>query len=295
MSRLRPERVRAYAKVNLDLRVLGRRPDGYHEIRTIFQTIALHDTLWFSPARGPLRITSTSPDLPAGAGNIVWKAARSIWRASGRAGDPRGVSVRIVKRIPMQAGLGGGSSDAAAALVALNRLWNAGLSPADLHRLAAALGSDVPFFLLGGTALGVERGDVIFPLPDLPPRPVVVVQPRDGVSTAAAYAWLAAAGPGAARRHRLAVPWAPHGIAVCNDFERVVFTRLRAAARLPALLRRAGAELAMLSGSGSAVFGLFTSERDARRAAGLVRASAEGVWVTRLKGRSRRGGAGASA
>lgn len=292
MPPLHIARVRAYAKVNLDLRVLGPRADGYHEIRTLFQTIALHDTLWFSRVQGPLRVTSTDPELPTGAGNIVGKAARLVWAAGGRGGEPRGVTVRIVKRIPVQAGLGGGSSDAAAALVALDRLWNARLSPADLHRLAASLGSDVPFFLAGGTALGAGRGDVLYPLPDLPARFVVVAQPSEGVSTAEAYRWLAAARGGPGRLQQLAVPWSPYQTAVGNDFERVVFARLPAAARLRRVLARAGAELAMLSGSGSAVFGLFEREREARRAAGLLGTSAAGVWVTRLKARARRRSAG---
>ena len=290
MSPAETVRVRAHAKVNLDLRVLGRRADGYHEIRTLFQTLALHDTLVVSRGAGALRITSNDPGVPAGPSNLVWKAARLVWRASGRAGAPRGLTVHIVKRIPMQAGLGGGSSDAAAALQALNRLWRAKLSAGDLATLAATLGSDVPFFLLGGTALGVGRGELVYPLPALPPRPVVVARPADGVSTAEAYAWLSARGAaGAARPRRLRVPWPPYEVSVRNDFEPAVFPRRPGAARLYRMLLRAGARPAMLSGSGSAVFGLFETEREARRAAGLVREAGADVWETRLAARPRGG------
>ena len=292
MPLLRSLRVRARAKVNLDLRILGRREDGYHEIRTIFQTLALHDTLWFSRTGGPFAITATDPEVPLDHANIVWKAARALWRARGAAREPHGVSVRIVKRIPVQAGLGGGSSDAAAALVALNRLWNLKLDAPALFDLAASLGSDVPFFLMGGAALGAGRGEVLYPLPDLPPMPVVLARPREGVSTGQAYAWYASARRRTARSQRLTVPWAPGLLHVRNDFEPVVFRHVPAAARLRRALIDGGAELAMLSGSGSVVFGVFGSDGHARRAAGVLPTSTAGVWVTRIAGRRSRRGTG---
>src|SRR4051812_12779542 len=116
-------RVRAFAKINLSLRVLGLRPDGYHELRTIFQSIALHDTLAIRAQRGPFRLTCDSPDCPPDATNLVWRAAERMWTAAGRKGEPRDISIELIKRIPVQAGLGGGSSDAAAALRTLGRLW----------------------------------------------------------------------------------------------------------------------------------------------------------------------------
>ena len=120
------ERVRALAKINLTLRVLGVRPDGYHELRTTFQSLALHDTLTIRAVRGPLRIVCDDPACPSDRKNLVWRAATRVWRASGRAGAPRNLVIHIRKRIPMQAGLGGGSSDAAAALRALGRRWRVG-------------------------------------------------------------------------------------------------------------------------------------------------------------------------
>src|SRR5712691_10563891 len=138
-------RVRAFAKINLSLRVLGQRADGYHELQTIFQSIALHDTLTIRAARGPFRLTCDDPGCPSGGTNLIWRAAERLWAVSGRRGDARDVAIDLVKRIPRQAGLGGGSSDAAAALRALGRLWR--VDEARLRVTAAELGADVPFFL----------------------------------------------------------------------------------------------------------------------------------------------------
>jgi 4-diphosphocytidyl-2-C-methyl-D-erythritol kinase len=285
VSRLQPFRVRAFAKVNLDLRVLGRRDDGYHEIRTIFQTIALHDTLSFAPRRGPLELSASGEQVPLDGTNIVIKAAEAVWRAAGRKGRPQGTAIHLAKRIPTQAGLGGGSSDAAATVLALNRLWRAGLRAPDLLSIAGQLGSDVPFFLLGGTALGLGRGEVLYPLPDLPPAAIVVGQAGEGVSTAAAYGWLRAAQPAAVKPQQILVPWFPGSLNVLNDFEPVVLRRVPAARRLRRSLLEAGANVAMLSGSGSAVFGLFSDGEAARRAAGRLRNEGSAAWLTKLKGR----------
>ena len=165
-------RLRAHAKINLDLRILGVRPDGYHELRTIFQTIALHDVVTVESrarrvrAGGRRRVDAARPARTS-------RGARQtrLWRAAGKRGSPSGARIVIDKRIPSQAGLGGGSSDAAASLVGLNRVWRLGLSRARLMAIAATLGADVPFFLVGGTALGLGRGDEIYPLADLPARP----------------------------------------------------------------------------------------------------------------------------
>jgi 4-diphosphocytidyl-2-C-methyl-D-erythritol kinase len=185
----RAVRVRAFAKINLALRVVGVRADGYHELLTTFQSLALHDTLTFTVARGPFHIACDDPACPADRTNLVWRAADEIWRAAGRRGEPGGVRVRIEKRIPLAAGLGGGSSDAAASLRALASLWGVELGEDRLRRIAAGLGADVPYFLQGGTALGVERGDVLFPLIDWPASWVVLLLPNFGVNTVEAYRW----------------------------------------------------------------------------------------------------------
>lgn len=144
----------AFAKINLDLRVLGLRPDGYHELRTTFQSIALADALTFTPIPGPFRIVCDNPDCPADSRNLVWRAAELLWRAARRTGAPRDVVVTIAKRIPIQGGLGGGSSDAAAALTALASLWRTRLTRARLRGLASAIGADVPYFSRAVPRLG---------------------------------------------------------------------------------------------------------------------------------------------
>jgi len=249
--------VQAFAKINLDLRVLGVRPDGYHELRTTFQSIALADVLTFTRTRGPFRIECDDPACPTGRTNLVWKAAASVWKAAGRTGALRGVTVRIEKNIPMQAGLGGGSSDAAATLGALTTLWRATLPAGQLQQIAASLGADVPYFLEGGTALGFSRGDILFPLDDISRAWVVVIVPGFGVSTKDAFGWWDA-------EH------APTRRTASNDLEKVVAKRHPIVSRLVGALKREGAFHASLSGSGSAVFGLFSRRSEAQAAARLL-------------------------
>jgi 4-diphosphocytidyl-2-C-methyl-D-erythritol kinase len=257
--------VSAFAKINLDLRVLARRPDGYHELRTTFQSIALADTLTFTRSAGAFRIVCSDPACPTDDSNLVWRAATLVWKAARRSGAPKGVTVSIDKRVPMQAGLGGGSSDAAAALRALTRWWRVNIAPDALRQLASALGADVPYFLEGGTALGLNRGDVLVPLDDVARRWVVLIVPDFGVSTKDAFAWwdqehLGRDGQEGQRRRRLRSRLA-------NDLQPVVAARHPIVRRLTRELKREGASHASLSGSGSAVFGLFPSRPAAERAA----------------------------
>src|SRR5439155_2793032 len=188
-------RVRRVAKINLSLHLLGARSDGYHELRTTFQSLALHDTLTCRARPGPFHIVCDDEACPADESNLVWRAAERVWASAGRRGMLHDVAVRISKRIPIAAGLGGGSSDAAAAIRALAALWRVELTAARVHRIAAALGADVPFFLDGGTALGVGRGDMLRRLADAPPAWVTLIVPPFGVSTADAYRWFDADTP----------------------------------------------------------------------------------------------------
>ena len=276
--------VRAHAKINLSLRVGPRRLDGFHELRTVYQTLALHDVLQIARRRGTFALTCSSPDVPTDSSNLVFKAAQAVWRSLARRGDPMDVSISLRKRIPMQAGLGGGSSDAAAALVALNRVWSAKLQAEDLIELAAALGSDVPFFLLGGTALGLGRGEVVQPLPDAPPHPIVLVRPDAGVSTAEAYGWLDADPGGAAiAAASSAVPWPG---AIVNDLEPPVVRRRPAIGEARQALIAAGALAAGMTGSGSAVFGIFETRERARAAQGHLARPGWAVILTRTLGRA---------
>src|SRR5579862_6279250 len=182
-------RLPAFAKVNLCLHVMGKRPDNYHELRTIFQAISLHDTIELSLTREQgIRLESSDAALPAGSENLVYRAIDAL---AGEIGFRGGVLAQLEKNIPGARGLGGGSSDAAAALIGVLRLTKAKVPLARLMEIAAGLGADVPFFLFGGRALAVNRGDEIYPLPDLPKRTVVIVSPKGiGVSTKEAYGWI---------------------------------------------------------------------------------------------------------
>lgn len=269
-------RVRALAKINLDLRVLGRRPDGYHELRTVFQTVSLADTLElaYRPARA-VRIRVESE--PAIENNLVERAAELLARRAGMRGEVR---LRLRKRIPMAAGLGGGSSDAAAVLLALPVLAGLRLELPRLIGLAGELGSDVPFFLCGGRALGLGRGAEVYPLPDGPQAWAVVVVPAGGVPTAAAYAELAPALTGKPWDRKILEfqSWlwsqtlgaAETAGIPSNDFEAVVFRRRPALRRLKGRLVAAGARCALLTGSGSALAGVFRTRPEAEQACRLM-------------------------
>jgi 4-diphosphocytidyl-2-C-methyl-D-erythritol kinase len=274
-------RVRALAKINLSLRVLGTRADGYHELRTIFQSIGLHDTLTIRARRGPLQLTCDDPDCPRGDTNLIWRAAERLWTASGRRGAPRDISIHLQKRIPLRAGLGGGSSDGAAALRAFARLWR--VDEARVREVGAALGADVPYFFEGGTVLGLERGDLLFPLMDEPSAWVVLVLPSFGVTTREAYAWF---------DHRADTRVRPYESvsasesAAANDLQPAVVRRHPEIGRIVAALRRAGASRAAMSGSGSAVFGLFRRRDAALGAAGALERRSRRVVVTRTVNRA---------
>jgi 4-diphosphocytidyl-2-C-methyl-D-erythritol kinase len=282
-------RVRAFAKINLRLRVGARQADGYHPLETVFQSLALHDVVTCTPSRGAFRIRCEDPAVPTDERNLAWKAARALWRHLGRPGELRGCTVSIDKQIPMAAGLGGGSADAAATLAALNRLWRGGLPDAGLAAIAAGLGADVPYFFVGGTALGLGRGDDVYPLDDIGPRWVVLVCPPFGVSTAEAYGWFdadGAAGADPARTAGALNAWDSRCLPVENDLEAPVVRRHGAIGELAGRLAAQGAEAAAMTGSGSAVFGLFATEARARRAA--RDAAGAGAWATVTRTADRR-------
>ena len=261
----------AFAKINLDLRVLGSRPDGFHDLKTVFQSLALFDNVTVSARRGPLSITCDEPDIPADRRNLAWKAASLLHRTvTGRTTAPRDITIDLRKRVPSEAGLGGGSSNAAMTLLALNALWKLNLDLATLSRIGARLGADVPYFLVGGTALGLGRGDDIYPLADLPPVHVVILRPGFGVATADAYQWF----DEEARRPSkepppLPIPpgWPAWSARLRNDLEAPVVRHHPAISRIRQSLLDAGAAFAAMSGSGSAVFGLFERGEAARRTA----------------------------
>jgi 4-diphosphocytidyl-2-C-methyl-D-erythritol kinase len=265
----RTVRLPAFAKINLCLHVVGRRPDGYHELRTIFQAISLHDTLELSRTSKPgIFLETTDATLPAGPENLVYRALENLGCEVGFRG---GIRARLEKRIPVARGLGGGSSDAAAALIGMLRLTKKRLPLDRLIAIAAGLGADVPFFLFGGRALAVNRGDEIYPLDDLPKRTIVVVSPRNiGVNTKEAYQWMSAELTKSPKPPNIwgfcALCWSRQGT-VSNDFEAPVFSRHPRLGEIRDGLLKRGAANAALAGSGSAVFGVFRNPAQARRAA----------------------------
>jgi 4-diphosphocytidyl-2-C-methyl-D-erythritol kinase len=286
--------LRAFAKINLSLRVAPVRPDGFHDVTTILQAVDLFDRVTVETRRGPLEVRCDMPGVPTDRTNLVWKAAQALWVEAGRSGEPRGARVSLRKAIPMKAGLGGGSSDAAATLFGLRRLWKLRVSDARIHELAAGLGSDVPFFLVGGTALGLGRGDEVYPLAALPRYWVVLAVPPFGVATQDAYRWFVEDG-GHGSRETMSpaggeIPSRPlfPNVALVNDLEPPVVARYPVIGQLRQRLAELGALRAAMSGSGSTVFGVFTSKGKASIAArALLRAGGTGVLTARFLGRRR--------
>jgi 4-diphosphocytidyl-2-C-methyl-D-erythritol kinase len=286
--------ITAHAKINLSLRIGDKRADGFHDVRTILQSIELADRVICEPSRGPFEIVCSTPGVPADRTNLVWTAAQRLWEAVARKGELRGVRITLDKRIPTKAGLGGGSSDAAAALVALRRLWKLPVTDQALYAVAATIGSDVPYFLIGGTALGLGRGEDVYPLDDLPRLWVVLIFPPFGIATADAYRWLddmrekdAILSTGLSSG---SIPgtWVGRGVPLANDLEPPIVERHPVIAKLKDQLMKMGAAMAAMSGSGSTVFGVFTTERAAKGAATKLARSGADVRATRFLPRQKR-------
>jgi 4-diphosphocytidyl-2-C-methyl-D-erythritol kinase len=263
--------VPAFAKINLGLRVHGRRLDGYHEISTVFQTITLRDTLSFQATTdGKLGLVCSDPSIPADDSNLVLRAASALRE---RYGVSDGARVELEKLIPAGGGLGGGSADAAVTLAALATLWGVETNTQELAEIGARLGADVPFFLSGGTALGTGTGTDIRPLEDAPKMHLVIVAPGAHVSTAEAYRALGA--PALTKEEPLvnlsvSRTEADFPDSLCdvwsNDFEAVVVRLYPEIGRAREVLEGVGARRVLLSGSGSSVFGVFESKWEAARA-----------------------------
>jgi|SRR5271165_5452046 len=299
--------VRSFAKINLGLYIGPPRPDGFHDLRTVYQTIALHDVIRVSVGRGAgFEIRCEDPRVPCDESNTCHRIAARVMQEVGAKGK---VTIEIEKRLPVQGGLGAASSNAVATMIALERALKKSLTGVARLRIAAEVGSDLPLFLIGGTVLGMGRGEEVYPLPDLPPTAMVVVTPEVGVSTPKAFAdWDALVARGqspvppqnpqlthsaASDRlievSRVLSAWlsgSPNTGApakggsragsllldlvrtgIENDFERVVFPQHPELRDIKRALERAGARYASLSGSGSALYGLCASRADAAKAA----------------------------
>lgn len=284
----RAARIDCPAKINLFLEVLGRRPDGYHDIETIFQTVSLADTVTVALEGEGIEVTSDDPALPAGEGNLAGRAARALLEAARAAPAPRlprGVRIRIAKRIPVGAGLGGGSADAAGTLVALAGLLGLGWGADRLEEVGASVGSDVPFLVRGGTALGEGRGERLTRLPPLEPVPILLAKPPVTVATRWAYDNL--------RRNltrRIPLPTiAPRegvlgtetvSASVWNAFEDLVMGAYPAVREARDRMLAAGATCALMTGTGPTVFGLFADAAKLSIAeSGLA---SNGFWCARV-------------
>lgn len=263
----------APAKINLILRIFDRRPDGFHNLWSIMQTVALEDEVQIRPCPGrqDIRMCCDTAQLAADQSNLVYRAAVAVLE---RAQLSIGLDIELRKRIPMGAGLGGGSSDAAATIIGLNRLLQLGWSPLEMAAVGQSLGSDVPFFLFAPSACVTGRGETVRPIVIEGARWIVLVNPGFGVNTKWAYQELAATRIGVRplspvqrefdRQSR--VSWDQLICAAENDFELPVFAAHGKLREIRQSLQAQGAELALLSGSGATVFGVFTDEASARRA-----------------------------
>lgn len=259
-------KVIARAKINLSLDVLGTRADGYHEILTVMQGLELHDVLEVYPLEGEIRVESRHPEVPQGQDNIVFKAAALI---RGEYGLSRGAGIIIHKNIPVAAGLAGGSTDAAAALRAMNHFWGINAGEAELFRIGEKIGSDVPFCLMGKTALAGGRGEALMPLTPFPGRGVVLVKPPFGVSTARVYSLYDSLPEGPGPYTGAVVRAIESGDlpalagSMGNALERVTASLHPEILEIKDALVAAGAAGAMMSGSGPTVFGLCAGPEEA--------------------------------
>lgn len=249
------------AKINWSLRILGKRPDGYHEVVTILQSVSLCDEIVFELRHDDrVSLTCDDPAIPVDETNLIVRAGRAL-------SNRHGAEIKLFKKIPAQGGLGGGSSNAAIALLALNRLWQLGHGEGDLRRIASGLGADIPFFLTGGTSLATGTGVNLVAVPDPPKQHLIIITPNASVSTATAYAALNA--PTLTSTDSVSIlsssftePFSLDGSQwpLHNDFEGVIFEREPEIRRAKDALLAAGARNALLAGSGSSVFGIFNNQ-----------------------------------
>lgn len=259
----------SFAKINWTLRVLGKREDCFHELFTVFQTVSLHDTIHFAESE-TLELTCDDVNVPTDDRNLIIKAAKELQKIIG---VDKGAVMHLEKRIPSPGGLGGGSSNAAVALIGLMRLWDLAVEDRLLNEIAAELGSDVPFFLHGGTAIGTGRGEVIESVGDIDEQAMLIVTPDIAVSTRDAFAGLNASALTNEDLNRIlpvcrkdAESLDPRHSVLINDFEASVFSAYPEVERVKNTLIELGAVTAAMSGSGASVFAVF-DKKETRQAA----------------------------
>lgn len=272
-------RLKSYAKINWTLDVLFKREDGFHELRTIYQTVSLYDRLSLSGTAGDISVICSDPRVPCDETNLAFRAAK-LFREALQISN--GAKIEIEKRIPVAGGLGGGSSNAAVTLLGLARIWEISLPDVELTQIAAQLGSDVPFFLVGGTALGVGRGEEVYPIEQTKSEHLLLVNPGFAVPTRDAYG-------GLSRLTRSeGAPIMPFSLiaakgirelplAAQNDLEQVVLADYPEIAEVKRRLSGLGARQALMSGSGATVFGVFDNTESIDAAAVAMRE--RGYWA----------------
>jgi 4-diphosphocytidyl-2-C-methyl-D-erythritol kinase len=313
-----PVSLRSFAKINLGLAIGPRRPDGFHDLRTIYQTVGLHDTVKVDATRGVgIEIRCKDPRVPDDESNTCWRVADRVLRSLKQRSK---IIISIEKKLPVQGGIGGGSSNAIATMIGIERALKLSLSVQERLRIASEVGSDLPLFLVGGTVLGCGRGEEVWAMPDLPPWDIVIATPNVGVSTPeafkrwdglvadngkltdtglsdristfsrSAFEWLAdvpttgvPTEKGGDRAETLLLDLVRAGIE--NDFERVVFPDYPELRDVKRAMEREGADFASLSGSGSAVFGLFKARSAAEKAAARLVSDGIPAQATQLLSR----------
>ncbi|PIR00576.1 MAG: 4-(cytidine 5'-diphospho)-2-C-methyl-D-erythritol kinase [Nitrospinae bacterium CG11_big_fil_rev_8_21_14_0_20_45_15] len=261
--------IRTPAKINLGLKILGKRDDGYHELETLFQMVDFYDHLEFESIPAGIQLECDTPGIPVDSSNLVWRAAEVL--KEGQKEVP-GVSIRLTKKIPSGAGLGGGSGNAAGTLLALNKLWDLKLTRPQLQKIAATLGSDIPFFLESPCALGQGRGERLTALQGAEKFDVLLVSPHFPISTAEVYGrlkWgLTNSGNDISILRKFLSKSDVQGLAGClfNDLEPGVLEKHSQIQEIKDMLTGLGASGALLSGSGSTVFGVFSDSEKAEKA-----------------------------
>jgi len=257
-------KIKSFSKVNLGLEVQKKREDSYHEIRTLFQTIDLNDVLEFrTSSNGKIRLKGDDESIPWNEDNLIFKAAALLQERFNLA---QGIEVQVKKNIPPGKGLGGGSSNAAMALYALNKIWSLNLSKKDLMELGKTIGADVPYFLEGGLCLGTARGDEISPLVDLAPLSCLLVLPPVSISTSSVYGDFEFALTSRDKDSKIIKFLTDRNICFLeNELEETVFSLYPQLRDIKNLFQRLGSELSLVSGTGSAVFGLFSDRDKAKR------------------------------
>jgi len=260
-------RLCSFAKINLALEILGQRSDGYHELRTIFQTVDLRDIIYIEEAEKGIEIRGNHPDMPLDGRNLAFQAAQKLLSLTG---IKKGLCIRIEKNIPIAAGLGGGSSNAAAVLLGINKLWQLGADDKTLLMLASSLGSDVPYFLLGGTVLGLGRGDELFALKEVVAEHIIIACPLKKMSSADAYKkWnlklTKNKNDNIIIRHFSFFKGNLSNI-LKNDFENVIIEEIPLIDEIKTQMKKLGSRYCLMSGSGPAVFGIFPDSNSASKA-----------------------------